>query len=49
MRLLPIYRQINDEVLEAHCTVCRSHLKTVGKQVNILGATADPEIHPENR
>jgi topoisomerase-4 subunit B len=38
---VPIYRQNIDEVLEAHCTVCRSHLKTVGKQVNILRAMSN--------
>jgi topoisomerase-4 subunit B len=41
---MPIYRQKIGEVLEAHCTVCRSYLKTVVKQVNILCATANPEI-----
>jgi len=39
VRFVPNYRQFIEEVLESHCTVCRSHLKTVGKQVNILFAT----------
>ena len=42
VRFVPICCQFIDEVLEGHCTVCRSHLKTVGKQVNILCATISP-------
>jgi topoisomerase-4 subunit B len=41
VRFVPIYCQFIDEVLEAHCTVCTSHLKTVDKQVNILRAMSN--------